>query len=396
MSKTILIIEPIADGHHMHYVRYAAIGILNAGNKVMLATFEESLRNPSYTEMQQACGNRIKVIPITQKMERSWSPGPAGTLARHFSFYRLFKNFWRTSAEAQEADIVFMAYLDYCDKIFSLLGSPFGTTPWAGLLMRPSFHYKTMGVIAPSSPLDTPERMLMRRLLRIKHLRTLFTIDEPLSLYVRKFWPEYAAKMKYVLDPADLEKPIPQPEARSLFGLPMDKRVMLVYGSLSLRKGVDILLQAAKSPDFPDDMILFLGGKQDSDVQALLNSSEGKALIQCGKLIEVNRYLHKAEQTAAFCASDVVWLGYRDHYSSSGVLAQAQALNMPIIGCREGIIGWTLNKYNNGYVMEDMSVSSILNAIEKRCDKERHPQREDFNDRFSITRFGADIQSGLQ
>jgi glycosyltransferase involved in cell wall biosynthesis len=395
MSKTILIIEPIADGHHMHYVRYAAIGILNSGNKVMLATFEESLRNPSYTEMQQTCGNRIKVLPIMQKMKKSWSPGPVGTLARHFSFYRLFTNFWSTSAEAQEADIVFIAYLDYCDKIFSLLGSPFGSTPWAGLLMRPSFHYRSIGVIAPSSPLDTPERMLMRRLLRTKHLRTLFTIDEPLSLYVQRFWPEFTARMRYVLDPADLEKPIPQPEARSLFGLPMDKRVMLIYGSLSLRKGVDVLLQAAKSPDFPDDMILFLAGKQDSDVQALLKSSEGNALIQCGKLIEVDRYLHKAEQTAAFCASDVVWLGYRDHYSSSGVLAQAQALNLPVVGCKEGVIGWTLTKYNKGYILEDMSAPFVAKAIRDCSDQLSSDQKREYDARYSIHRFGSDVLSGL-
>ena len=396
MNKTILIVEPIADGHHMHYVRYAAEGMLKAGNKVLLATCEESLQNPAYIEMQQACGNQIKVLPITQKIKQNWQPGPAGTLTRHLYFYNLFKNYWRTCPEARKADIVFIAYLDYCDKFFSLRGSPFGSTPWAGLLMRPSFHYKSMGVIAPSSSLDLPEKFLLKRLLRAKHLHTLFTIDEPLSLFIQKHWLQIAEKMKYVLDPADLDKPIPRQDARTLLGLPMNKRIMLSYGSLTLRKGVDVLLQAAISPDYPSDMILFFAGKQEADVQALMNSSEGKALKQSGKIVELNRYLLKKEQTAAFCASDIVWLGYRGHYSSSGVLAQAQALGLPIIGCREGIIGWTLNKYNNGYVAEDMSVLSILSAIKKCCDNVSHPQHEEFNDRFSISRFGDDIQAGLQ
>lgn len=395
MNKTLLIIEPMADGHHMHHIRYYGSEILKAGVKLVLATCEESLQNPAYIEMQKACKSQINVLPITQKIMTKWQPGPVGTLARHLFFYRLFKYFWETSREAQESDIVFIAYLDYCDKIFSLIGSPFGTTPWAGLLMRPSFHYKTMGIIAPSSPLDLPEKFLLKRLLQSKYLHTLFTIDEPLSLYTQKSWPQIATKIKYVIDPADLDKPISRHAARSLLGLPMEKRIILSYGSLTLRKGVDVLLQAALSSNFPSEVILLFAGKQDSDVQLLINSTNSMKLKQCGKLMELNRYLLREEQTAAFCASDVVWLGYRNHYSSSGVLAQAQALDLPIIGCREGVIGWVLNKYNNGYVIEDMSVPSVIKAIRDCFIHDSKKEQRIFNDRFGIDRFGSDVLSGL-
>ncbi len=394
-DRTILIIEPHSDGHHMQYVRYAASSMIDHGLKVFLATLPESIDNPAYKEMQEACANRIEVLFINKSISNHWRPGPLGTLVRHFAYYNLFKDFWNTSAEAKQSSVIFIPYLDYCDKVFSTFGSPFGSTPWSGLLMRPSFHYPAMGVIAPSSPLDTPECFLLNTLLRRKNLHVLFTADEPLYLYVQSFWKQYANKIKYVLEPADLDEPLPQDAARKALGLPANKKILLVYGSLTLRKGVDTLLQAFASPSFPKDWACFFAGKQDDEVRGITSSEPCRQLKSKGIMFETDRYLNRQEQTFAFCASDAAWLGYRNHYSSSGVLSQAMAIGLPIIGCKEGVIGWTLSRYEHGCLLDDRTVPSILKSF-----TQLRPSSSDFNKgrydaRFSIARFGSDVLSGL-
>ncbi len=379
----------------MQYVRYVASSTINNKVKIVLATLPESLDNPAYKEMQEASDNRIEVLVIDGSISKIWRPGPLGTLIRHFAYYKLFKDFWNNSIEARKSSVIFIPYLDYCDKVFSIFGSPFGSTPWSGLLMRPSFHYSAMGVIAPASPLDAPERILFHMLLRKKYLLTLFTADQPLYLYIQSKWKKHANKIKYVVEPADMDKPLSQIAARQSLGLPANKKILLVYGSLTMRKGIDTLIKAFASPSFPEDWACFLAGMQDDEIRCITSSESCRRLKSKGILFEMDRYLNRQEQTSAFCASDAVWLGYRDHYSTSGVLSQAMAMDLPIIGCKEGVIGWTLSRYEHGCLLDDHTVISALKPLFQLDIPSSVLHKGKYDARFSVTRFGSDILSGL-
>ena len=73
-----------------------------------------------------------------------------------------------------------------------------------------------------------------------------------------------------------------------------------------------------------------------------------------------------------FKASDVVWLGYREHYTMSGVMAQAGSMGLPVIACKKGLIGWFTEKYELGVALNNLDEKEVINAINRLLlDKEK-------------------------
>lgn len=367
MSR-LMILEPHCNGHRMQYVRWIAREAVARGHVVQLATFANCLDHPLYLAAQRECRGCIQtlILPHNEDLQKGTlldQPGLSKLVKRELDYHRLYSTFFRQLSANQRPDLVFVPYLDYCAYAMALLQSPFGDVPWGGIVMRPSFHLGPMGIAGPRSRLHWPKEKLFFRLLRNKALRALFSIDEALVRYVHQNEPGLATRLHFLPDPAEFNGTGSRKAARQKLGIPNDAVVVLVYGSLTTRKGIDSLLLATQQDNFPQQVHVLLAGRRDAKVRELLLSSPARMLREAGRLHEYDGFLSDEEQHTVFRAADVVWLGYKEHYAMSGVLVQAGAMGLPVVASTEGLVGWLTRKYKLGLDVPVDDAKAVAEAI---------------------------------
>lgn len=130
-----------------------------------------------------------------------------------------------------------------------------------------------------------------------------------------------------------------------------------------MRKGIDALLNAIQRVDFPQEICLLLAGKQDDDVRCLLASEDVRVLREAGRLREIDAFLDDEDEYRVFRAADIVWMGYRGHYGSSGVLTQAGTMRLPVVACDVGLIDWMTREYELGLTVAVDDARSVAAAL---------------------------------
>jgi glycosyltransferase involved in cell wall biosynthesis len=334
---TLLLFEPCFNGHHGVYLRWLIRGGIQRGYEIHLATVHENEKHPVFQWLREEFPGGLKIDFFKDGMnyEQNASHLPA-LIRQDYGYFKCFKNFYRVEYRTAPPAFVFLPYLDYCLYSLALRESPFGETMWGGIAMRPVFH------IAPH---PIKERLFFR-LLRNPRLTQLYVMDEQLHGYVRKRNPKSAMKCSYVPDPAEMQDGISKSAARQTLGLSEDALVILVYGAMSLRKGFDVLLKALHEPGFPGNACVILAGRQDAEARTFMTSPAVQALLHAGRVQVWDDFLSSDDETRVFAAADMMWMGYRRHTQTSGVMVQAGRTGLPMIGCEEGMIGETIrNKF---------------------------------------------------
>ena len=365
--KNLLVIELNMGGHYGVYLRRIVRGALERDYRVFIGTFEDNQGHPLFKSILDEGQGTLEVITLpTPTTDYMSNTGTGGLLCRELAYRKLFRRFYHKTLQRARPDFVFLPFLDYCVYAIGLLGSPFGHTPWAGLAMRPAFHFKKMGIIGPRSLLLLPKQLLFLRMLQQKNFRALFTFDPSLYEYLKNKSSSCAEKVYYLRDPAEFEGDLRKEDARTLLQIPKEAVVILAYGTINYRKWVGILLSVAADPDFPSTVHILLAGQQGPDAERLLRSNLGERLMSSGRLHEINKFLADEVEYMVFKASDIAWLGYCGHYTmSGGILVQAGRMGLPAIACKEGLIGWFAKKYDIGVVIKNFNEKGIIEALQK-------------------------------
>jgi glycosyltransferase involved in cell wall biosynthesis len=364
----ILIMEPNARGHHGPYLEWIVNGLLDRGFEVTVVTLPESMVHPSLQALSRTIQNGEKkslriVSSLCAGFIRPQQGGAATPVAREFAYWRLFRVWYKALMDTVQPDVVFLPYLDYCLYVIGLLGSPFGKCPWVGLAMRPSFHYRSMGVISPQPAFAMIKKALFFRVLSNRYLRQLLTIDELIVDYLANK-QRGLDKVTFFPEPAELGDLPAKSKAKRQFGVEPERKVILLYGSVTARKGVVELLRALADPSFPPEVDVLLAGKVSAlDIQEMLAKPWVRSLCDQGRLKVIDRFIETAEEPALFSAADIVWLGYRRHYSTSGVLVQATSAGCPVLACEEGILGWQTQFHNLGRTANPRNTAEVSAAI---------------------------------
>lgn len=367
----ILIIEPYCTGHHATYVRWIVKGAIERGYEVQVATLKSSLGHSAFQAMQSNCNSGLQIL-TTEETNAIRSQTDFLSLIKNELYYRkLFAHFYHKSCQTNLPDIILIPYLDYCSHVMALLGSPFGKTLWSGIVMRPAFHFSQIGIRGPCSRLLWIKKVLFFRLLQNPTLKTLFTIDEALGKFIQETKPLLSKRLCYLPEPAELNGSIFKKEARQRLGIAEDAILILVYGAIDSRKGFDALLFATQEPNFPENVHILLAGKQGKETEDfLIKSPLAQNLLKAGRLHQINSFLNDEEEYKVFVASDIVWLGYRGHYNMSGVLVQAGQMGLPVIACREGLVGWLTDKYQLGITVSITDKKQVATAIDQLVQSE--------------------------
>lgn len=366
-NQKVLIFEPHAVGHHGPYLQWMAIGLAERGFDVTVVTLPEIMTHPAIFELTNAANESagsLKIVATKTHIKLpSVTTDSVDLIAREWAYWRLFRAWYKTHGNNVQPDVVFIPYLDYCLYAIGLRGSPFGDCPWVGLAMRPSFHYRSMGITAPRPSLGGIKKMLFFRVLRNRYLKKLLTIDEPLANYladVRRF----SGKAVFFPEPAEFgQMPAPD-EVKQKFGMTPERKLILLYGAVTARKGVAELLRVLADTEFPKEVDVLLAGKvAEPSIRHMLTESWVRALCDQGRLRIIDRFIETAEEPALFAAADIVWMGYRGHYNASGLLVQAASTGRPILACKEGVIGWQTQRHNLGRTVNPADVAEATAAV---------------------------------
>jgi glycosyltransferase involved in cell wall biosynthesis len=390
----VLIVEPNFTGHRWRYAEWTADAYAEAGYRCVIVT--ECCNEDHRLARKIADANRtdLEIAFVDPAPRRSAVSLAKISYARHHQYfhraYELLRNVYPIA-------FVVVPYVDYFLYALPFLGTPFGRTPWLGITMRTSFHHRRVGVKAPERRLvNAVKERLFVRAARTHGLKALLSIDPTLQEWAAHAVPKGGAAIQYLADPFPDVKPAPPAVSRARLGLARDGRYLLVYGSITERKGIRELVDALAGRD--DAPTLVIAGEQDDETRVWLH--ERSRHLAPPPLV-LDAFITNDVERDLFSACDAVWLGYRGHYGMSGVLVQAYRFNKPVIATSDGLIGWFCRGGELGPTLDDLSPESIRRALGEvlaapPADAAGEPSPEHLLARNTLARFKETLQQAAR
>ena len=359
----ILVIEPNASGHHMAlYVRHVGRKIIEKGSELFLLTTQSAIAHRSYNLVKNEFEDKCRVY-LMPELCRSKNDTSLALLYAQIQSWVLLRSAVGKLIGIIKPDVIYVPTLDWIVKAMELLGSPFGSIPFVGLYMSPKHHIKEMSLGEPSRH-DWLYEKLFLKLLRVPTLHRLLVIDEYLLEYTIRKYKHLPDKISYVPDFGDICGHESKDACRKKLGIGLQDTVVLVYGTLTIRKGIKQLLDVFAKIAKDTNIVLIFAGRADEDVEKLIRSEHIKEIIDSGRIINRLYFHDDDEEYLVFRAADFTWLGYVSNFSaSSGVMHKSVRAGLPILAMESGLVGRTVSKYNLGITLNPHDPLSILNAL---------------------------------
>jgi glycosyltransferase involved in cell wall biosynthesis len=360
VQMRLILVEPnLSSGHHPMYARVLSEEALARGWNVRLLT---TVGNRNATGKNTLPVDPSFTLCDTLPPAPNLSPGRMNALRIQWHYFSEIKRNVAAMTDREAADFVYVSNLDYFVRMLAAFGSPF-SIPFAGFLAQVHFHLRECGVEAPSRRYAWVDAWVFRRLLKVRLLRAVLTTDDTLPAFAsQKQLPNWT-KLKWIPELTTIRRKVGRDAARRTLGVPDRSFLVLCYGALSKRKGVLELLNALADPICPRQATVLLAGRQESDIELIMGAEPASRLRNEGRLVEMNRYLTDDEEATVFSAADCVWLGYVNYYGISGVTIQAAISGLPVIACREGIVGYWVRKYDIGITVDVRNPALVAAAI---------------------------------
>jgi glycosyltransferase involved in cell wall biosynthesis len=381
----VLIVEPNLTGHRWRYVEWTMQACAEAGYPCILVT-EPANEDHKLARQISAANRPDQQIAFVDPEQ----PGRGRLHNNQYArFHRYFKRVYSIISRTQSIRLVVVPYADYFLYGLPFLGSPFGKAPWIGITMRSTFHHHKVGIKAPDRPLlNAAKALLFKRAIRTTGLRTLLTIDPTLPEWSAHHASKHSATVAYIADPFPDEKAENPALARQRLGLAPDQHYLLVYGSITERKGIYELVHALTRMEHAPALIV--AGEQDAGSRHFMRNHV-HSLTPAPLVLDT--FISNDVERDLFSACDAVWLGYKGHYGMSGVLVQAYRFGKPVIATEDGLIGWFSRRCELGPILSDLSSASIGKAVTETMTSWPHaPQtvsstREDLLSRHTLGQF---------
>ena len=341
----------------MRYVGFVARQAKAAGHDVTALTTPEARRSAAFHQfLGPEFASKVFEWPSRNTLELPF-PLPGTAQLRAFLWFRsAVSNLSRT----QPIDAVFVPYLNYIDKAIALLGSPFGQLPWSGIVMRESFHHAPLGLRPKAEPFAAIREKLFWNLLSKSKPLPILTIDETLAEYIQPKSKDQG-RLAYVPDPSDVLPAIDRSRACIELGLDPSRFYLLCYGHIDQRKGILELLQALRHAGEFHKLAVIIAGKCEQQTKNAITAHQ--ASPGAPSILTIDRFIEPVMEQRLFSAADAVWVGYKEHFGSSGIVGQATAAGKPVIACKAGLIGFLTARHKFGICVDIQNSTAILHAI---------------------------------
>ncbi len=337
----ILIYEPGNEGHRPVYLRYIDEAFREAGCETMVVT-------------------------------QSYSGAP-----------------WRLAALAAQsgAQVVFVCTMDGIFGWLAVLG--------LGCRLR---GVRVVGIYYLFNNLfEGWKRHLWRSLLQMSILGRIFVPD--LNLAARDLG-RAKGRITFLADPWDKRflSAIPRAEALKKCGIyEEDACVFLVFGELSERKGLHLVVKALLNWDFetrPHVKVLAAGRATQAVKQQIADALARNSRFS-GALILHDRWIEEREHSRYFAAASYLCALYPKSFKVSiSTVLRAFAVGRPVIVGDHGMIGEVVHKVEAGFVCDTANSESVRFAFEQAYDLYCAGKDRDAYERMAIA--GHSIAGGSE
>lgn len=347
----IMFFEVTSGGHRLYYVEHLLEGFGRVRVPWSLVfTLGPDFADRLDSDLIRRAGrlNSVDVIYLTHDDLRRCQSG--SLVRRGIGTYSVFDRY----LTATHADVGFVNYLDTLNLGLAARGGR-SNARVSGILHRPSPHYRELGVTAIEG-LPIPQRLqewlkrsrdsvLYPLVLRNPKVKVVLTPDPLFPEYADR---HYARGSKV----SSLPEPYGGEDRSSRASEPDDRVNFLLFGSITVRKGVLEILDALPylTNQEAEGTRLIIAGHVDEGLRPTLQAKLRSARQQRPEVdIVIRDYVIPEEQLVALLTSaDVVLCPYRRHVGPSGVLIWAAQFDKPVISQRFGLMGALVDRYQLG------------------------------------------------
>jgi glycosyltransferase involved in cell wall biosynthesis len=387
---TIAVLEPHASGHRAYYVRWIAEGVRASGRDLLIGGGPELLQHPEVAEVLACRGVKAVCLPAAEV-----AAGPQNNrmsmLKRQFAYRAYFgRLFEQACAHCAVGDVV-IPYVDYCLYALAMRGAPFRSLPWCGITMRTSPRGSGVEEIF--------RWWLIDRVCAAPALARLFTIDPMFQTGDASTRRKIPAKLVYLADPVERIELGDRTATRKAFGIDDGVHVVLVFGSLDGRKGIEWLFEAMLRLPPTVRIAALLAGRQTTELQAQLREPRWQELYASQRIVSVDKVIPQAELGGVLAAADSAWLGYVGHQHASGVFNLAAIHGLPIVATNAGAIGLMASRVSRVIRVNPTDSRAVARALSDLIGGPRQlrdaAECERLQAAHSVSAFGATISAAL-
>lgn len=389
LHKKLMLFDLSIYGHHPSYIQH----FIEYWNKQNYSGSLDIVVSPKFIQfhidvvkMAQECRKNINFIAISTAEEAALKPRKSG-INRNIRAFQEWSLLCKYATELQASKCLIM-YFDTC-----LLPLALGRKPpckFSGIYFRPTFHYSNFSNYLPNKKQRLQqwrEKFILKRVLSNSHLQTLFCLD-PLAIeHIKKL--HAPAKVVYLPDPVALDiDNLPLDNLKQKLKIDSNRKVFLLFGALTGRKGIYQLLDAVMQ--LPQELcqklcLLFVGEANAID-KALI---EAKIATACQEkpiqIITQYQFVPDCDMQAYFQLTDIVLAPYQRHVGMSGILLLAAAAQKPVLTSNYGLMGEIVRQYRLGIAVDSTIPEQIAQGL-MQC-LEAAPER--IGDRVTMQEFAA-------
>jgi glycosyltransferase involved in cell wall biosynthesis len=242
--------------------------------------------------------------------------------------------------------------------------------PIAGVLFRPSVHYRTLGKYQPSSAermRDLRKDLLYRLTLRNPCVRAVLSLDPFFPAHAESHY-NHGIKVRALPEPPIMVQSDGD-AAPAIDFAPPGRVGLLLFGYLTERKGPLEVLDALRllPTHISKRTALLLAGRIDPAIQSAIKERCAALARERPELwvgIE-DRWLSRAELEVLVARSDVVLAPYQRFVGSSGVLLWAARAGRPVLAQEFGLVGRLTRDHRLGAVADSSDPARLAHEIER-------------------------------
>jgi len=173
-----------------------------------------------------------------------------------------------------------------------------------------------------------------------------------------------AKRISLVPTPVPLSASFDKETARSLLKIPSEGRYIGFSGTMDHRVAIPELVAAFRDAPLALADRLLLAGRLLPRYKKLLED-EFAELINCGRLILIDRYLSPEELIAGYCALDVVSIPYYNQPNLSENLLKAIATGRPVMANDFGYTKMIVQRFDVGWLCNVANHESLVATLKR-------------------------------
>ena len=357
--KRILLFDTIIDGHHPDYLTHLIRYWLAAPNGELIVAAPASFE-PVVARLKgehPGAGQAVRFVALSQPdIERVHGSSPLRRSFREWNLQLRYARMYRPTHLLLMYFDVFQAGL--------WLGRR-AICPVSGIYFRPDFHYPTpSGLKARLAMLR--KRLILNGVLRQGVLANLFCLDHSVVAALRAV--SFRTRILPLPDPVATYNVAPAEvtELRRRLGIEPGRRVLLLFGFLDERKGIEPLLDALKRlrPDLRSSVCLLLVGPIKPDYQATIDARLATLDPAIQVVCEYAEIKGRLIQTY-FELADFVLALYQRHVGMASVVVRAGVSGKPVLASDYGYLGQLVPQQQLGAVADSTDPVAIGNLLER-------------------------------